>query len=41
MPNRIESQVQRTDKRGWSRPIEFRAVDMAGDCDMEPSEPNP
>jgi hypothetical protein len=40
MPAWNERQVQRTDKHGQSRPIDYRAIDMAGDCDMEPSEPN-
>jgi hypothetical protein len=41
MPSKEEHQATRTDEHGRSRFIEYRAVDMAGDYAMEPSEPNP
>jgi len=41
MPDRTQRQVQRIDKHGRSRPIEYRAIDVSGDGGVEPGEPKP
>jgi hypothetical protein len=41
MPDRTEHQVHRTDSHGQTRPDKYCISDVSGNCDMEPSEPNP
>jgi hypothetical protein len=41
MPDRTECQVQRTDRHGRSRPMEYCAVDVSGNGGMESSERKP
>src|SRR5918994_2789224 len=38
MPDWTQQQVQRIDKYGRARPIEYRAIDVSGDGDMKPGE---
>jgi hypothetical protein len=41
MPDRTERQVQRTDRHGRARTMEYRAVDVSGNGGMESSERKP
>ena len=40
-PERTQRQVRRADKPGRSQPIQYRAINVSHNGDMEPNEPNP